>query len=209
MLTFRRRYGLVSTGAAIALLVAGCGESKVSQCNRLAEVVNKAQGFMPAFEENIQTFSTNAAQVKSLDDIKTAADQYVTAVDEVVSDLDALSTELEQTQLDDEQLISYRDRYIEMVEGFSGALTQASDAMGIVQEVQSEEELPAKIEESQQETVAAVQLIQELSVEESTIINEVNTYCGAAGEGAAPPAEGETVEPAPAETDPAETDGAE
>ncbi|MGD1940337.1 MAG: hypothetical protein ACFB0G_03425 [Leptolyngbyaceae cyanobacterium] len=202
MLTFRRR-GVVSASVAIALLAAGCGESKVSQCNRLAEIVNKAQGFMPAFESNIQTFSTNAAQVQSLDDIKAAADQYVTAVNEVVSDLDALAVELDGTELEDEQLIIYRDRYIEMVAGFSGALNQASDAMGIVQEVQAEADLPAKIEESQQETVQAVQLIQELSVEESTIINEVNTYCGAAGAGAGPESteeaapEGDDAAPAP------------
>ncbi|MEL6397576.1 MAG: hypothetical protein AAFR26_00655 [Cyanobacteria bacterium J06626_4] len=196
MLTFRRR-GVVSASVAIALLAAGCGESKVSQCNRLAEIVNKAQGFMPAFESNIQTFSSNAAQVESLDDIKAAADQYVTAVNEVVSDLDALAVELDSTELEDEELIGYRDRYIEMVAGFSGALNQASDAMGIVQEVEAEADLPAKIEESQQETVQAVQLIQELSVEESTIINEVNTYCGAAGAGTAPEATEEEAAPAP------------
>lgn len=197
MLTFRRRFGVVSASAAIALLAAGCGESKVSQCNRLAEIVNKAQGFMPAFESNIQAFSANAAQVQSLDDIKSAADQYVVAVNEVVGDLDALAVELEGTQLSDEQLVGYRDRYIEMVQGFSGALNQASAAMGIVQDVETEADLPAKIEESQQQTVQAVQLIQELSVEESTIINEVNTYCGATGAPPAPdaPAEGGEVAP--------------
>jgi len=210
MLTFRRRFGVASAVAAIALLATGCGESKVSQCNRLAEVVNKAQGFMPAFENNIQTFSTNAAQVKSLDDIKAAADQYVTAVNEVVSDLDALAVELEDTELRDEQLITYRDRYIEMVEGFSGALTQASDAMGIVQEVEAEADLPAKIEESQQETVEAVQLIQELSVEESTIINEVNTYCGATdGDTESAPTQESEAEPAPTEAEPAPTEAEE
>jgi ABC-type transporter Mla subunit MlaD len=195
MLTVRRRLGVVSASAAIALLAAGCGESKVSQCNRLAEIVNQAQGFMPAFESNIQTFSANAAQVKSLDDIKAAADQYVQAVNGVVSDLDALGTELENTDLSDEQLISYRDRYIEMVQGFSTALTQASSAMSVVQEVETEADLPAKIEESQQQTVQAVQQIQELSVEESTIINEVNTYCGAEGSEPAPaaPEDGEAA----------------
>ncbi|MDB9527364.1 hypothetical protein PN498_15295 [Oscillatoria sp. CS-180] len=197
MLIFRRQVKRIAASAIVALLVASCGESKVSQCNRLAEVVNKAQGFMPAFESNIQTFSANAAQVESLGDIKAAANQYVTAVDEVVSDLDALSVELEGTDLDDEQLIGYRDRYIEMVEGFSSALSQASDAMGIVQEVQAEADLPAKIEESQQQTVQAVQLIQELSVQESTIINQVNTYCGAEGAEGAPGEPSETVEPAP------------
>lgn len=186
MLTVRRRLGVISASAAIALLAVGCGESKVSQCNRLAEVVNKAQGFMPAFESNIQQFSANAAQVKSLDDIKSAADQYVVAVNGVVSELDELAVELNNTELSDDQLINYRDRYITMVEGFSSALNEASAAMGIVQEVQTEADLPAKIEESQQQTVQAVQQIQELSVEESTIINEVNNYCGAEGADPAP-----------------------
>ena len=185
MLTFRRRSWMVSTGVAIAFLIVSCGESKVSQCNRLAEVVNKAQGFMPAFESDIQAFSTNAAQVRSLEDIKAAADQYVAAVDKVVGNLDSLVTELNGTELSDEQLITYRDNYIEMVKGFSDALNQASDAMGIVQDVEAEADLPAKIEESQQQTVKAVQLIQDLSIQESSIINEVNTYCGATSDEAA------------------------
>ena len=192
MLTFCRRFRVVSAAATLALMLVSCGESKVSQCNRLAEVVNKAQGFMPEFEQNIQTFSENAAQVQSLDDIKSAADQYVIAVNDVVSDLDGLVTELQGTELTDEQLIDYRDRYTDMVRGFGEALNQASDAMGIVQEVEAEADLPAKIEESQQQTVQAVQLIQDLSVQESSIINEVNTYCGAGSDGAAPEAPSET-----------------
>ena len=88
MLKRRPRSWVASTSAAIVLLVAGCGESKVSQCNRLAEVVNQTQGFMQEFEAEIASFSSNAAQVESLDDIKGAADQYITAVDKVVGNLD-------------------------------------------------------------------------------------------------------------------------
>lgn len=179
MLTLRPRARVVSAGAAIAMMLAGCGESKVSQCNRLAEVVNQTQGFMQEFESEIASFSSNAAQVESLDDIKSAANQYTTAVDNVVTNLDQLVTDLEGTELSDEQLVAYRDRYIQVVEGFSESLQQASSAMAIVEDVQSEADLPAKIEESQQETMAAVNAIQELSVEESTIISEVNSYCGA------------------------------
>ena len=108
MLTFRRRLRVVSTGTAVTLMLAlvlsSCGESKVSQCNRLAEVVNKAQGFMPEFESNIQAFSENAAQVESLDDIKSAADEYIVAVNEVVTDLEGLVGELDGTELSDEEL---------------------------------------------------------------------------------------------------------
>jgi hypothetical protein len=189
------RSWVVSATAAIALVVAGCGESKVSQCNRLAEVVNQTQGFMQEFEAEIADFSSNASQVESLDDIKAAADQYITAVDNVVGNLDSLVTDLEGTELSDEELVSYRDRYITVVQGFSGALEQASDAMGIVAGVEAEADLPAKIEESQQQTMNAVGSIQELSVEESSIISEVNAYCGAdaapVGEDTAPEGEGE------------------
>ncbi|MEL6320148.1 MAG: hypothetical protein AAFQ57_05795 [Cyanobacteria bacterium J06626_14] len=157
-------------------------ESKVAQCNRLAEVVNKAQGFMPEFERSIQAFSQNASQVETLDDIKAAAQQYITAVDGVVADLDGLVVELGATELSDEQLLAYRDRYTTMVAGFRDGLTQASDAMAIILNVETESELPAKIEESQQQTTQAISRIQELSTEESTIISEVNVYCGATGQ---------------------------
>jgi type I site-specific restriction endonuclease len=179
MLKRRPRSWVASTSAAIMLLVAGCGESKVSQCNRLAEVVNQTQGFMQEFEAEIASFSSNAAQVESLDDIKGAAEQYITAVDKVVGNLDTLVTDLEGTELDDEELVTYRDNYIQVVQGFSTALQGASSAMAIVGEVESEADLPAKIEESQQQTMDAVGSIQELSVQESTIISEVNAYCGA------------------------------
>jgi hypothetical protein len=179
MVTLRPRSWLLPCSAAIALMVAGCGESKVSQCNRLAEVVNQTQGFMQEFETEISSFSANAAQVKSLDDIRAAAGQYVAAVDKVVVNLDGLATSLEGTELKDEQLVTFRDRYAEVVKGFSAALKDASSAMGIVQEVGSEADLPAKIEESQSQTMTAVNSIQELSVQETSIISEVNTYCGA------------------------------
>ncbi len=179
MLKRRPRSWVASTSAAIALLVAGCGESKVSQCNRLAEVVNQTQGFMQEFETEIASFSSNAAQVESLEDIKGAAAQYITAVDKVVTNLDGLTADLEGTELADETLVSHRDSYIQVVQGFSTALQGASSAMSIVGGVESEADLPAKIEESQQQTMDAVGSIQELSVQESTIISEVNAYCGA------------------------------
>ncbi|MEO0490749.1 MAG: hypothetical protein AAFW84_15890 [Cyanobacteria bacterium J06635_15] len=179
MLKLRTRSLKFVAGTAIALTLAGCGESKVSQCNRLAEVVNQTQGFMQEFETEIQSFSNNAAAVETLDDIKAAATQYTEAVDKVVGNLEGLSTTLSGTDLSDETLIQFRDQYAEVVNGFSGALQEASSAMDLVVNVESEAELPTRIEESQQKTVAAVSQIEELSVTESTVIAEVNSYCGA------------------------------
>lgn len=174
-----RRIGM-SAGALLALFLVGCGPSKVAQCNQLAEVVNQTQGFMQEFETEIQTFSENASQVKNLDDIKSAASQYTTAVDKVVTNLDGLVGDLQSTSLQDETLVQFRDSYVGVVQGFSSALQEARQAMDLVVTVDSEADLPARIEESQQQTMTAVASIEELSQTEAQLISEVNAYCGAA-----------------------------
>ncbi|MFQ4138475.1 hypothetical protein PGN35_019360 [Nodosilinea sp. PGN35] len=176
----KRRRSMGGVGLLLPLLLLGCGSSKVAQCNQLAEVVNQTQGFMQEFEAEIQTFSESAAQVKNLDDIKLAASQYTTAVDKVVTNLDGLVGDLQATTLRDEDLSRFRDDYVVVVQGFSSALTDARQAMDLVVQVESEAELPAKIEESQQQTMTAVSSIETLSQNESQLINEVNGYCGAA-----------------------------
>lgn len=198
MLTLRPRPLGVSAGAVAVLLLAGCGPSKVSQCNNLAEIVNQTQGFMSEFETEIQSFSQNASQVKNLDDIKAAASQYTAAVDKVVTDLDGLVGDLRGSDLKDETLVKFRDDYVGVVEGFRTSLQQASEAMTLVVQVPSEAELPGRIEESQTKTMEAVSSIEQLSQTESQLISGVNTYCGASAE----PAEG--VAPAPVEPAPAE-----
>jgi ABC-type transporter Mla subunit MlaD len=189
MVKLRLRQGARTAGLLLPLLLVGCGSSKVAQCNQLAEVVNQTQGFMKEFETEIQTFSESAAQVKNLDDIKLAASQYTTAVDKVVTNLNGLVTDLQTTTLRDDTLSQFRDDYVGVVEGFSGALTDAREAMDLVVQVQSEAELPAKIEESQQQTMTAVAAIEELSQTESQLINDVNGYCGAAQPAAQPTAQ--------------------
>ncbi len=174
------RRGMGRAVLVLPLLLVGCGSSKVAQCNQLAEVVNQTQGFMQEFEAEIQTFSESAAQVKNLDDIKLAASQYTTAVDKVVTNLDGLVGDLQSTTLRDEDLSKFRDDYVGVVQGFSTALTDAREAMDLVVQVESEAELPAKIEESQQQTMTAVSSIETLSQTESQLITEVNGYCGAA-----------------------------
>lgn len=202
MVTLRpRKLGLFSS-TLMALLLVGCGPSKVSQCNQLAEVVNQTQGFMKEFESEIQTFSQSASQVKNLDDIKAAASQYTTAVDKVVTNLNTLVGDLQGTSLKDDTLIQFRDNYVEVVQGFSSSLEDAKQAMDLVVTVNSEAELPAKIEESQQKTMTAVTSIEQLSQQETQLINEVNSYCGAA------PAPG-TESGNPSDTEPSPAPGPE
>jgi ABC-type transporter Mla subunit MlaD len=66
-----------------------------------------------------------------------------------------------------------------VVQGFSTALEEASQAMDMVVTVASEDDLPATIEASQQQTVEAVSAIETLSQQEAQLISDVNAYCGA------------------------------
>jgi len=52
--------------------------------------------------------------------------------------------------------------------------------MDLVVTVDSEADLPARIEDSQQQTMTAVASIEELSQTEAQLISDVNAYCGAA-----------------------------
>lgn len=175
----RSRWWVGVMGGLVVLFLTGCGTSKVAQCNDLAAVVNQTQAFMPEFETDIQAFSESAAQVKNLDDIKAAASQYTLAVNKVVTNLNTLVRDLEAIALRDETLEVFRADYIGVVQGFSRALEEASQAMDMVVTVASEDDLPATIEASQQQTVEAVAAIENLSQTEAQLITEVNAYCGA------------------------------
>ena len=195
LLSLRPRFRSSTLAATVAIAVGlvSCGETKVAQCNRLAEMVNQTESFMSEFETEIQSFSQDITNVESLDDIKSATGEYTAAVKKVVDNWDNLASELEATELKDETLVQFRDEYVTIIRGYSSALTEASGAIGSIVNVQSEEELPTQIEQSQAQVTTAVEKIQQLSQQESQIIQEVNEYCGAV-----PPTE-ESPEPTPTE----------
>ena len=148
-----------------------------AECRDLSRTVNQTESFMNQFETEIQSFSMSAAQVKTLADIKTAANQYTTAVNKVVTNLDALGSDLQSKKLSDETLAQFRSSYTEVVSGFSTSLQSARQAMDLVVSVESESELPGRIEQSQKQTMAAVATIEDLSTRESKLISDINAYC--------------------------------
>jgi hypothetical protein len=148
-----------------------------AECRDFARVVNQTASFMADFESEIQTFSANAAKVSTLADLKTAASQYVSAVNQVVTGLNGLEGNLQAVPLNDEELIQFRDGYVEVVQGFGTALTEAGNAMQSVTTVETEAQLPGRIEQSQKSTMIAVAKIEDLSKKESTLIDDVNAFC--------------------------------
>ncbi|MCS6812067.1 MAG: hypothetical protein NZ772_00600 [Cyanobacteria bacterium] len=86
--------GIALSSVAIGLLVASCGPSKVAQCNKLSEVVNKAA----TEAQQLGKSSSNR-----LDDLNKAADS-----------LDGYATELEAVKISDKKLQDFQARFVKM-----------------------------------------------------------------------------------------------
>lgn len=162
-----------------ALTLASCGPSTVAQCNAFADVINQAQVFKDEFETEIDSFTQQAQGAESLGDIQTAATQYISAVEKVVGSIDGMVTSLNELELDDEQLSQYRDGYAEIISGSATELNVAGEAMQLVANAESETDLSNVLEEFQGKANTAFTNLQTLSQNEATLVNDINTYCGA------------------------------
>ena len=151
----------------------------IEECNQFADVVNRNQEILEAFEAEISRFSTRATEAETLDEIRQAASQYVDAVDEVTDNLAALATELDGLAIADGELSVYRNDYVTVVDGFSEALDVVSSAMAGVADSESEAELSENLEAVQTDTTDAIEQINELAIDESDLVDNVNGYCGA------------------------------
>jgi hypothetical protein len=185
----KQRLRFMMSAALLTLGLTSCSASKVAQCNSFAEVINQAQGFKTEFESDINTFTQQASGAKSLADIQGAAKQYIGAVDKVVGNIDGMVTSLNGLELPDETLGQYRTEYASIITGSASELKVAADAMKMVSDAKSEADLAKVLEGFQTKANGAFTKLQDLSTQESTLVTNINTYCGAEGGEAAAPAQ--------------------
>ena len=156
------------------------GTSKAYQCARLANVVSEAEEVMSEFGKGFRDSSATVAQ--NIDDIKLehiklAAQQQVTAASKAVDDIDKVVLELKGIQVSDTQILTYRDRHIEMLEGFGSALRQAGEAANIVTTVEVEADLISSIEAYSSQALTVTEIVSALSEQDRALTEEVNAYC--------------------------------
>lgn len=153
--------------------------SKVSQCNQFAEIINDSQGFKAEFEAEIESSMTQASGAQGLEDLKGSANEYTAAVDKVTGKIGEMVQGLEGIDIADEQLDEYRDTYVTVITGSRDALTSASGAMQLVANAQTEDEFRDIFDTFQTQANTAFSDLQTLSAQELELIEQVNAYCGA------------------------------
>jgi PBP1b-binding outer membrane lipoprotein LpoB len=142
-----RRVSILSAIVAIAVVFAGCGASKVTQCNEMVKVANQAATVGQEF----------ASLAKSKDAAK-AAQSFTGTADKV----EKLSKEMQALEIKDETLQGFQGRFVKMYQETTTGLRDAATAF-------QKKDLPA--------INKALQKIQASAGQESSLVKEVNGYC--------------------------------
>jgi type VI protein secretion system component VasK len=105
-----KRTVILSSLGAIALLFTGCGESKVSQCNKIIKIANEAATI--SSEANKSSSSKNS---KSLVDLATK--------------LEKIANDIQATEIKDEKLLGFKDRFTKLYQDASKGLKDTAAAI--------------------------------------------------------------------------------
>ena len=98
----------------------------------------------------------------------------------VVEKINGMTTDLDAVELADESLMGFRDQYAEVTAKLAQELGNTSEAMAILQSVETEEDLLPAATEFQEKAFEAFSNIETLSTEEDEITTGINDYCTAA-----------------------------
>ncbi len=110
---FRQCTATTALGLLIAVLATGCGETKVAQCNKLAEAINKGEPLATGFQEETAKSGSIFAKITSSEEAKAQATQVATNLDQFAKDWKSLNQEVQTIDLADETIVGLQQRYVQ------------------------------------------------------------------------------------------------
>ncbi|MBE9080355.1 hypothetical protein IQ241_24215 [Romeria aff. gracilis LEGE 07310] len=169
---------LLLTG--LGLVLVSCSPSKLAQCQEMAGVIESAHNFKGEYDAEMDSLMTTVTQTESLDDVKSAANQYMATVDKVAANITDLNESLDALDFADEQVAAYRDQYVEIMQDTRQEFDAAGQAMALVAQAETPDAVRDNLEDVQTQVSNTYSNIQALSTEEAMLVNEINQYCTAA-----------------------------
>jgi hypothetical protein len=106
-----KKITIISGTAAIALVFAGCGETKVAQCNKIIKVANQAVTLGQDFGKNPNTQKGSKA------------------LTEVAAKIDTITTEMKGLEIKDEKLQGFQGRFLSLYGNTSKGLKDTATAI--------------------------------------------------------------------------------
>ncbi|NES25777.1 MAG: hypothetical protein F6K41_44515 [Symploca sp. SIO3E6] len=109
---FRQYTALNALGLVIAILATSCGETKVAQCNKLVEVINKGEPLATNFQQETAQSGTIFTKITNSQEAKEQAIQVATTFNQFAQDWKNLNQEVQTVELADETIIALQQRYL-------------------------------------------------------------------------------------------------
>lgn len=198
----------VAIAGVVAGLATACGSSKQAQCNNLIEEINAAGSIASTFEEEVNQELAGEMQrlgesgssgepdfAMMATDVNSAADKLDQKVGELVG---SMTEGVSAVELEDETLIEYQNRHVALAEdlqtqtsNMTNSLREMSTVLVSMDEVMQDAPNFSPEQMNQLQTQATeLQTIATdieasgsdfaaIDTNETELLNEINTYCGA------------------------------
>ncbi len=151
---FLPKYTTVAVSAFVVFLIAGCGNSQVSECNKLIEPINKGHNLVTSFEENDQAGASKLAR-----------------------EIDATIVELQKIELKDEKLKGFQEGFIQIYKELSQTFRTTAKAL---KEASAAPPTPAggeTVRKAKAEVQAAGKVAESAAKKADGLAIEINSYC--------------------------------
>jgi transposase len=159
MFVCRKYIVIIPVGLSIALLLSGCDNSKVAQCDRLMKAVSEGNTLID----------------------KNKGQQVTTSL-KLATDLEAVTKSLKQMNLQDPQLKKFQDKFVKVFNTLSQQITKAGKALGSAKIAQASQSGREKIQKARADIDTALTSAATTAKQSDALEAEVKKYCSASKE---------------------------
>jgi uncharacterized protein YycO len=151
-----RKYNVTALmSLSITLLISGCNENKVSQCQRLIQAVNEGNSLID----------------------KNKGQQVITSL-QLSKDLEAVTKSIEQLNLKDPKLKEYQSRFAKNFKNVSQAIAKAAKALGAAKIAEASPSGREKLQKARTDIDTALTVVSKTSGKDADkLVGQLNKYC--------------------------------
>ncbi len=171
-----------STLAAVSVIMAsfitGCGESKLAQCNKLADIINKGEPTLNKMGNEMENLG-KGKEPNNLKEVKKQAVKGAALFKKSASEMDSLTQQIKSVKLEDEKLLGFQKRYAQALEEASQSIRGMGQQMNDLSKI---DETPAslkKIEKIESNIESLSKKGDKASKAADKVVGELNSYCNA------------------------------
>jgi len=165
---------------AIASALLGCTPSKVSQCNKLADTVNKMRPIAEQFQQENKNFDAAAKAASARNDfngVKAAAANAATAFNGITGKLDGLIQDLQKLNLQDEKLVSLKEQYVQNATAINASFKEITNALTTVSTLENSPKGLQDLNTAGRSLTTTAQRMGSLIQAETQLVADFNQYC--------------------------------